>query len=427
MIPIYEYGQVPNSEIFARDNIASNVEGAVTEILAQVAARGDEALREYTLRFDKADLTDLEVTEAEIDEAFAAVEPEFVEILRQAAANIRAFHEKQRRNSFVVADQPGVVLGQKIVPIQKVGLYVPGGTAAYPSTVLMDSIPAKIAGCPQLVMVTPPGADGKVNPVILAAAKIAGVDRIFKVGGAQAVAGLAFGTETLPKVDKIVGPGNAYVAEAKKQVFGRVAIDMIAGPSEILVVADGSCNAKVVAADMLSQAEHDKMASAVLVTDSGELAKAVQAELERQIPLLPRSEIARASIDNNGKIIVAENLDLAIDIANEIAPEHLELCVDAPFDYLDRVRCAGSIFLGKNCPEALGDYFAGPNHTLPTSGTAKFSSALSVDDFVVKSQFTYYTADALAKVGEQVAYFARKEGLDAHANSVTVRLEEKKQ
>ena len=427
MIPIYEYGQVPNSEIFARDNIASNVEGAVTEILAQVAARGDEALREYTLRFDKAELTELEVTEAEIDEAFAAVEPEFVEILRQAAANIRAFHEKQRRNSFVVADQPGVVLGQKIVPIQKVGLYVPGGTAAYPSTVLMDSIPAKIAGCPQLVMVTPPGADGKVNPVILAAAKIAGVDRIFKVGGAQAVAGLAYGTETLPKVDKIVGPGNAYVAEAKKQVFGRVAIDMIAGPSEILVVADGTCNAKIVAADMLSQAEHDKMASAVLVTDSGELAKAVQAELERQIPLLPRSEIARASIDNNGKIIVAENLDAAIDIANEIAPEHLELCVDAPFDYLDRVRCAGSIFLGKNCPEALGDYFAGPNHTLPTSGTAKFSSALSVDDFVVKSQFTYYTADALAKVGEQVAYFARKEGLDAHANSVTVRLEEKKQ
>ena len=427
MIPIYEYGQVPNSEIFARDNIASNVEGAVTEILAQVAARGDEALREYTLRFDKADLTNLEVTEAEIDEAFAAVEPEFVEILRQAAANIRAFHEKQRRNSFVVADQPGVVLGQKIVPIQKVGLYVPGGTAAYPSTVLMDSIPAKIAGCPQLVMVTPPGADGKVNPVILAAAKIAGVDRIFKVGGAQAVAGLAFGTETLPKVDKIVGPGNAYVAEAKKQVFGRVAIDMIAGPSEILVVADGTCNAKIVAADMLSQAEHDKMASAVLVTDSGELAKAVQAELERQIPLLPRSEIARASIDHNGKIIVAETLDVAIDIANEIAPEHLELCVDAPFDYLDRVRCAGSIFLGKNCPEALGDYFAGPNHTLPTSGTAKFSSALSVDDFVVKSQFTYYTADALAKVGEQVAYFARKEGLDAHANSVTVRLEEKKE
>lgn len=427
MIPIYEYGQVPNSEIFARENIAANVEGAVAEILAQVAARGDEALREYTLRFDKAYIARLEVSEAEIDEAFAAVEPEFVAILEQAAANIRAFHEKQRRNSFVVNDQPGVVLGQKITPIQKVGLYVPGGTAAYPSTVLMDSIPAKIAGCPQLVMVTPPGANGKVNPVILAAAKIAGVDRIFKVGGAQAVAALAYGTETVPKVDKIVGPGNAYVAEAKKQVFGRVAIDMIAGPSEILVVADGTCNAKIVAADMLSQAEHDKMASAVLVTDSRPLAEAVQAELERQIPLLRRSEIARASIDNNGKIIVADNLGLAIDIANEIAPEHLELCVDAPFDYLDRIRCAGSIFLGKNCPEALGDYFAGPNHTLPTSGTAKFSSALSVDDFVVKSQFTYYTADALAKVGEKVAYFARKEGLDAHANSVTVRLEEKKQ
>ena len=427
VIPIYEYGQVPNSEIFARENIAANVEGAVAEILAQVAARGDEALREYTLRFDKAYIARLEVSEAEIDEAFAAVEPEFVAILEQAAANIRAFHEKQRRNSFVVNDQPGVVLGQKITPIQKVGLYVPGGTAAYPSTVLMDSIPAKIAGCPQLVMVTPPGANGKVNPVILAAAKIAGVDRIFKVGGAQAVAALAYGTETVPKVDKIVGPGNAYVAEAKKQVFGRVAIDMIAGPSEILVVADGTCNAKIVAADMLSQAEHDKMASAVLVTDSRPLAEAVQAELERQIPLLRRSEIARASIDNNGKIIVADNLGLAIDIANEIAPEHLELCVDAPFDYLDRIRCAGSIFLGKNCPEALGDYFAGPNHTLPTSGTAKFSSALSVDDFVVKSQFTYYTADALAKVGEKVAYFARKEGLDAHANSVTVRLEEKKQ
>ena len=423
MIPSYEYGQVPSSEIFARDNIASNVEGAVTEILAQVAARGDEALREYTLRFDKADLTDLEVTEAEIDEAFAEVEPEFVEILRQAAANIRAFHEKQRRNSFVVADQPGVVLGQKIVPIQKVGLYVPGGTAAYPSTVLMDSIPAKIAGCPQLVMVTPPSADGKVNPVILAAAKIAGVDRIFKVGGAQAVAGLAYGTETLPKVDKIVGPGNAYVAEAKKQVFGRVAIDMIAGPSEILVVADGTCNAKIVAADMLSQAEHDKMASAVLVTDSGELAKAVQAELERQIPLLPRSEIARASIDNNGKIIVAENLDLAIDIANEIAPEHLELCVDAPFDYLDRVRCAGSIFLGKNCPEALGDYFAGPNHTLPTSGTARFMSPLSVDDFVKKSQFTYYTPQALERDSGKIARFARQEGLEAHARSVLSRFE----
>lgn len=421
MIPIYEYGQVPNSEIFARDNIASNVEGAVTEILAQVAARGDEALREYTLRFDKADLTNLEVTEAEIDEAFAAVEPEFVAILEQAAANIRAFHEKQRRNSFVVADQPGVVLGQKIVPIQKVGLYVPGGTAAYPSTVLMDSIPAKIAGCPQLVMVTPPGADGKVNPVILAAAKIAGVDRIFKVGGAQAVAGLAFGTETLPRVDKIVGPGNAYVAEAKKQVFGRVAIDMIAGPSEILVLSDGGSNPRWVAADLLSQAEHDVRACAVLVTNSPTLAQAVQAEVERQLASLPRCEVARKAIDANSKIIVTDSLEQALEAANRIAPEHLELCVDDPFALLPRVRNAGSIFLGRSTPEALGDYLAGPNHTLPTSGTARFSSPLSVDDFVKKSSFLYYDQAALSPVAERIADFARREGLEAHARSALIR------
>ena len=343
--------------------------------------------------------------------------------LKTAAANIEKFHSAEVLEPVTVETMPGVVCQQVTRPIGAVGLYIPGGTAPLFSTVLMLGIPAKIAGCPQLVMVTPPGANGKVNPVILAAAKIAGVDRIFKVGGAQAVAGLAFGTETLPKVDKIVGPGNAYVAEAKKQVFGRVAIDMIAGPSEILVVADGTCNPKIVAADMLSQAEHDKMASAVLVTDSGELAKAVQAELERQIPLLPRSEIARASIDNNGKIIVAENLDLAIDIANEIAPEHLELCVDAPFDYLDRVRCAGSVFLGKNCPEALGDYFAGPNHTLPTSGTARFSSPLGVDDFVKKSSFLYYTREALGEVAPRIADFAEREGLHAHAKSVTIRYE----
>ena len=315
-------------------------------------------------------------------------------------------------------------MGQKVTPIEKVGLYVPGGTAAYPSTVLMDAIPAKIAGCSEIVMVTPPSASGKVNPVILAAAKVAGVTRIFKMGGAQAIAALAYGTESVPRVDKIVGPGNAYVAEAKKQVFGRVSIDMIAGPSEILVVADATCNPKFVAADLLSQAEHDRMASAVLVTDTYELAEAVSAELERQIPLLPRAEIARASIDNNGKIIVAEgNLMLAIDIANEIAPEHLELSMDNPFDYLDKVKHAGSIFMGKYCPEALGDYFAGPNHTLPTSGTARFSSPLSVDDFVKKSQFTYYTRDALSKVADKVAYFAEREGLSAHARSATVRFE----
>ena len=427
MIKIYNYGQVPDSEIFARDNIASNVEAVVTQIIADVVARGDAALLDYAAKFDRVQLSTLEVTAQEIDEAFCAVEPEFLDILRQAAANIRAFHEKQVRNSFILNRSGGVVMGQKVTPIEKVGLYVPGGTAAYPSTVLMDSIPAKIAGCEQIVMVTPPGKDGKVNPVILAAAKIAGVDRIFKVGGAQAVAALAYGTETVPKVDKIVGPGNAYVAEAKKQVFGKVAIDMIAGPSEILVVADSTANPRFVAADMLSQAEHDKMASAVLVTDSHSFAQAVSRELEAQIPQLPRAEIARASIDNNGKIIVAENdLMLAIDIANRIAPEHLELCVDNPFDYLDKVKHAGSIFMGKYCPEALGDYFAGPNHTLPTSGTARFSSPLSVDDFVKKTQFTYYTAQALEEVADKVAYFAHKEGLDAHAKSAVIRFEDRK-
>ena len=425
MIKIFNYGEVSNDEIFARENIDVNVEGVVTAIIADVIDRGDAALFDYARKFDKAELTSLEVTAAEIDEAFATVEETFLDILREAAVNIRAFHEKQVRTSFIINEKDGVVTGQKVTPIEKVGLYVPGGTAAYPSTVLMDSIPAKIAGCREIVMVTPPNAQGKVNPVILAAAKIAGVDRIFKMGGAQAVAALAYGTESVPKVDKIVGPGNAYVAEAKKQVFGKVSIDMIAGPSEILVVADATCNPKFVAADLLSQAEHDKMASAVLVTDSRAFAESVSAELERQIPLLSRSEIARASIDKNGKIIVAEgNLMLAIDIANEIAPEHLELCVDNPFDYLDKVKHAGSIFMGKHCPEALGDYFAGPNHTLPTSGTARFSSPLSVDDFVKKSQFTYYTADALAAVADKVAYFARQEGLDAHAKSATVRFED---
>lgn len=425
MIKIYNYGQVSNEEIFARENIAANVEAVVADIIADVRKNGDKALKIYCEKFDQAKLDTLEVSEEEIREALTAVEPEFLEILKEAADNIRAFHSRQVRNSFIINEKDGVVTGQKVTPIEKVGLYVPGGTAAYPSTVLMDSIPAKIAGCRQIVIVTPPGRDGKVNPVILAAARIAGVDRIFKVGGAQAVAALAYGTETIPRVDKIVGPGNAYVAEAKKQVFGRVAIDMIAGPSEILVVADSSAKPGFVAADLLSQAEHDKMASAVLVTDSAAFAQEVSRELELQIPTLPRAEIARASIDNNGKIIVAEgDLMLAIDIANEIAPEHLELCVDNPFDYLDRIKHAGSIFMGKYCPEALGDYFAGPNHTLPTSGTARFSSPLSVDDFVKKSQFTYYTADALAAVADKVAYFAEKEGLSAHARSATIRFEE---
>lgn len=423
MIPILKVGQVPNSEIFARVTPAADVAAIVADIIADVKENGDAAVKAYCAKFDKAELTSLEVTPEEIQAAVSQVEPEFLDILREAAENIRSFHSRQVRNSFVIADKPGIVLGQKITPIEKVGVYVPGGTAAYPSTVLMDTIPAKIAGCPQLVMVTPPGRDGKVNPAILAAASIAGVDRIFKVGGAQAIAALAYGTETIPRVDKIVGPGNAFVAEAKKQVFGRVSIDMIAGPSEILVIADGKSNPVHVAADLLSQAEHDKLASAVLVTDSEELALAVQAELERQLPLLPRQEIARASIENNGKIIVAETLMAGIEIANEIAPEHLELQVDDPFSYLDAIQNAGSIFLGRSCPEALGDYFAGPNHTLPTSGTARFSNPLSVDDFVKKSQFSYYTPEALAKAADKIAAFAEKEGLRAHGRSVTIRKE----
>lgn len=423
MIPILKVGQVPNSEIFARVTPEADVAAIVADIIADVKENGDRAVKAYCAKFDKAELTSLEVTPEEIQEAVSQVEPEFLDILREAAENIRAFHSRQVRNSFVIADKPGIVLGQKITPIEKVGVYVPGGTAAYPSTVLMDTIPAKIAGCPQLVMVTPSGRDGKVNPAILAAASIAGVDRIFKVGGAQAIAALAYGTQSIPKVDKIVGPGNAFVAEAKKQVFGRVSIDMIAGPSEILVIADGKSNPVHVAADLLSQAEHDKLASAVLVTDSEELALAVQAELERQLPLLPRQEIARASIENNGKIIVAETLMAGIEIANEIAPEHLELQVDDPFSYLDAIQNAGSIFLGRSCPEALGDYFAGPNHTLPTSGTARFSNPLSVDDFVKKSQFSYYTPEALAKAADKIAAFAEKEGLRAHGRSVTIRKE----
>ncbi|MBR4295364.1 MAG: histidinol dehydrogenase [Clostridia bacterium] len=426
MIKILKYGEVSNSEIFARAVSSANVEGTVAEIIKNVRKNGDSALLDYTKRFDGAELSSLAVTEEEINEAVSLVEPRFIEVLEKAAANIRKFHEKQVRNSFIINDEDGIVTGQKVIPVDRAGLYVPGGTAAYPSTVLMDSIPAKVAGVKEVVMVTPPSKDGKVNPVILAAAKIAGIDRIFKVGGAQAVAALAYGTESIPKVDKIVGPGNAYVAEAKKQVYGTVSIDMIAGPSEILIVADGASNPRHVAADMLSQAEHDRLASAVLVTDSAELAAAVAEELEVQIPQLERAEIARASIENGSKIIVSETLDAAIEIANEIAPEHLELCVENPFDYLDKIRHAGSIFMGRNCPEALGDYLAGPNHTLPTSGTAKFSSPLSVDDFVKKTQYTYYTREALARVADDVAYFATKEGLTAHAKSATVRFEEAK-
>lgn len=426
MIKIMKYGEISASEIFARTQSDVDVSAIVSEIIADVRARGDEALFEYGRKFDKAYLTALEVTGEEIEEAFALVDEEFIETVKEAAENIRAFHQKQVRNSFIINEKDGIVTGQKVTPIEKVGLYVPGGTAAYPSTVLMDSIPAKIAGCKEICITTPPNSEGKVNPVILAAAKIAGVDRIFKVGGAQAVAALAYGTQSIPKVDKIVGPGNAFVAEAKRQVFGLVSIDMIAGPSEILVIADEKSNPAFVAADLLSQAEHDKMASAVLVTESMELAEAVRDEVERQLELLPRREIARASIENNGKIIVADDINAVLEVANELAPEHLELCVDNPFDLLDKVKNAGSIFMGRYCPEALGDYFAGPNHTLPTSGTARFSSPLSVDDFVKKSQYTYYTEEALKKVYKKVEMFAEREGLSAHARSATVRFEENK-
>lgn len=422
MIKIMEYSKTSADEIFARGLTATGVEDVVSKIIADVRTNKDKALFKYCEKFDNTVTDCLEVTEEEIEEAFEAIDKDLLEVIKKSRENIYDYHKHQVRNSFVIAEKNGIVLGQKITPIERVGLYVPGGTAAYPSTVLMNSVPAKIAGVNEIIMTTP-AKEGKISPVILAAAKIAGVDRIFKVGGAQAVAALAYGTETIPKVDKIVGPGNAFVAEAKKQVFGAVNIDMIAGPSEILVIADGSCSAKTVAADMLSQAEHDRLASAVLVTDSRRFADEVAEQIELQLAILPREEIARHSIENNGKIIVADSIEQGIEIANEIAPEHLELCVDNPFDYLDRIKNAGSIFLGKNCPEALGDYFAGPNHTLPTSGTAKFSSPLSVDDFIKKSAFTYYTKDALGAVCDDIALFAESEGLSAHARSALVRFD----
>ncbi|MDY6308971.1 MAG: histidinol dehydrogenase [Oribacterium sp.] len=421
MIRIFEMGKLPDEEIFARQNPVSDVSDIVKDIIATVRKDGDTALKAYSEKFDHVELSDFLVTEEEKEAALKKVEPEFLSILKEAAANIRAFHEKQVRQSFIMADKPGVILGQRVLPLERVGLYVPGGTAAYPSTVLMDSIPAKIAGVKEIVMVTPPSKEGSVNHYILAAAHIAGVGRIFKVGGAQAVAALAYGTESIPRVDKIVGPGNAFVAEAKKQVFGQVGIDMIAGPSEVLVLADGKSDPSYVAADLLSQAEHDKNASAVLITDSMTLAQAVQAELEKQIPKLRRADIARTSIDHNGKIIVAKDLHEGVDAANRIAPEHMEVCVDQPFDILGEIRNAGSVFLGRYNAEPTGDYFAGPNHTLPTSGTARFYSPLGVDDFVKRLQYSYYTKDALERDYEKISFFAKKEGLTAHARAVDIR------
>lgn len=422
MIRLFDFDKVPTSEILTRAILAEeNVDAEVDAVLSAVQTEGDTALRRFEKQFDGAELDDLFVTRAELDAAESQVSPELLETLRQAAENIRAFHARQTHSDFILTDKPGVVMGQRYTPIESVGVCVPGTPVAFPSTVLMDVIPAKIAGVREIIMATPPAPDGTIAPAALAAAKIAGVTKILKCGGAQAVAAMAYGTQSVPKVDKIVGPGGVYVAAAKRKVFGLVSIDMIAGPSEILVLADGKSNPKWVAADMLSQAEHDKLASAVLVTDSRTLAEAVRDELEIQLESLPRKDVARASIDNNGKIIVTDSLEKAAEAANRIAPEHLELCVDEPFALLPRIRNAGSIFLGRNAPEALGDYFAGPNHTLPTSGTARFSSPLSVDDFVKKSSFLYYTQEALQAVSSQVQSFARQEGLEAHARAIAVR------
>lgn len=424
MIKILKYNDISKKDIFYRAVPEINVEAIVSEIINNVKNDGDKALFTYSKKFDNVKLNSFEVNLKEIEEAFNKTDKKFIEILKTAAENIKIFHQRQKSNSFIINEKDGVIIGQKVLPIEKIGLYIPGGTAAYPSSVLMNAIPAKIAGCKEIIIVTPPDKNGEINSDILTAAKISGVDKIFKIGGAQAIAALTYGTESIPKVDKIVGPGNMFVAEAKKQVFGKVAIDMIAGPSEILIIADDSCDERYVAADLLSQAEHDKMSSAILITTSERLAKGVQKEIEIQLAKLDREEIARQSIENNGKIIITDSINSAIELSNELAPEHLELCVDNPFDYLNLIYNAGSVFLGKNCPEALGDYFSGTNHTLPTLGTARFSSPLSVDDFVKKYQYTYYTKEALSKVAYDIDFFAKREGLTAHAKSAVIRMEE---
>ena len=404
---------------FSYDDVNETVEN----ILKDVRSRGDKALIEYTEKFDGVKLETLEVSDKEIEDAYNTIDKELLEVIKYSHDNIKKYHERQVRNNFMITEENGVVLGQIINPIEKVGLYVPGGTASYPSTVLMNAVPAKIAGCKEIIMVTPPNPDGSISAPILAAAKIAGVDRIFKVGGAQSVAALSYGTESIPKVYKIVGPGNIYVAMAKKMVYGEVSIDMIAGPSEVLIIADESADYVYVAADLLSQAEHDRLAACILVTTSEELADKVATELEKQLKELPREEIARASIENQGRIIIVDNLEEAVYVSNFVAPEHLEVAVDSPFELLPKIKNAGSIFMGHNTPEPLGDYLAGPNHTLPTSGTAKFSSPLSVDDFIKKSSVLYYSKEALEKVKDKVTKFAESEGLDAHARSIYKRFE----
>ena len=424
MIEIRYTTQETNEALVARQlGESPDVSVAVSQIIEQVRQTGDAAIRQYTKEFDHVALTDFQVTADEIQQALTQVPADFLAILKQAKQNIQHFHELQQQRGFVTTDD-GIVMGQRVIALDKVGVYVPGGTAAYPSTVLMDVLPAKIAGVNKVVMITPPNREGKIPAVILAAAHIAGVDEIYKVGGAQGVAGVAYGTESLPKVDKIVGPGNIFVATAKKMVYGTVDIDMIAGPSDVLIVADASAKPAWIAADLLAQAEHDTLAQAVLVTPSEALAQAVQQELVKQLAQLPRKEIAQQSLDTNGKLIVTRDLDEALHLANQIAPEHLELCVAEPFALLGKVKNAGSVFLGHHTPEVLGDYFAGPNHTLPTEGTSRFYSSLSVDDFIKKSSYLYYSNEALQKVTQQVVTFAEMEGLDGHARSMSIRKEQ---
>ncbi len=404
----------------------NNVNKSVENIIDKVVEEGDRALIDFTLQFDKVLIEKLEVSKEEIDKAYNSLDKNLIESLEACHQSIKEFHQKQKQKSFIDNEKDGVIVGQIVNPIEKVGIYVPGGTAPLPSTVLMNAVPAKVAGVKEIIMTTPPSKDGSVDKTILAAAKIAGVDRVFKVGGAQAIAALAKGTESIPKVYKIVGPGNIYVAMAKKMVFGEVDIDMIAGPSEVLVIADKKANARYIAADLLSQAEHDTLACSILVTDSEDIAREVGVEVEKQLEVLSRSEIAKESIKNYGRIVVTKDIEEAIVLANEIAPEHLELALESPFDYVNKIKNAGAIFMGEYSPEPLGDYFAGPNHTLPTSGTAKFASPLSVDDFIKKSSLIYYTKDALRKVKNHVINVAESEGLTAHANSIKVRFEGEK-
>ena len=422
MIKILKKGEYVLDDVLIRDRSGRDVSQVVSEIVFGVKMGGDPTLKNYTKTLDGADVKDLELTKEEIDAAVAEVPADVMETLQEAADRIAFYHKAQLKEGYVL-EEDGVKLCQKVAPLKRVGIYIPGGTAAYPSTVLMNAIPAKIAGVGEIVMVSPPSKDGCIAPVILAAAKIAGVDRVFRIGGAQAVAALAYGTESVPMVDKIVGPGNAYVAEAKRQVFGQVGIDLIAGPSEVLVIADNGSDARIIAADMLSQAEHDRMATAVLITTDQFVAERTAEQLEMQLADLPRQDIAKESIEVNGKIIIADTIDEAIDLANKLAPEHLELFLDDAEKYADRIENAGSVFVGKNCPEALGDYFAGPNHTLPTSGTARFASPLTVDDFTKKMSLTFYDPAALEYAKDKVALLAREEGLEGHARSILSRFE----